>query len=96
MSDAAVIARDLHPIFAGILDDIESSTVIARRVQREAYIRLLQSHEFAYEFSDDHKVWMRGADERAQLRILQREVDPSGALWNQHAPAGYRLPGVLA
>lgn len=60
-----------------------------------AYVQLLQSHDWHYEFSDDHAVWCRGRDQRAALSKVQRELDADFAIWNQHAPESCRV-GVTA
>ncbi len=33
--------------------------------------RLLKSHDWYYEYSDDHKVWQRGRDQRDEIRRQQ-------------------------
>jgi len=52
----------------------------------EDYIYKLRTHDWFYEYSDDHGVWRRGSDERDQLRRLQEEIDDDYKIWNQYAP----------
>lgn len=52
----------------------------------EDYIYKLRTHDWFYEYSDDHGVWRRGSDERDQLRRLQEEIDSDYKVWNQYAP----------
>jgi hypothetical protein len=54
------------------------------------YIRLLQAHDWSFDFSDDHRVWQAGCRELDALRLLQQRVDPTFALWNDHCPPNYR------
>lgn len=55
------------------------------------YVRDLRRMDWTFEFSDDHSVYLRGQQELARLRKTQREFDPSGTLWNQYAPATYKV-----
>lgn len=59
--------------------------------EEEAYIKRLQSHDWYYEYSDDHSVWRRGQAERDQLRGQQRSLDPDGEIWNTHAPDMFKI-----
>ncbi len=76
----------VHPVFAGILDSIESTRTHVSQAQRAAYVRLLQAHDWSYDYSDDIAMYRRGRDQLAQLRIVQKEIDADFAIWNQHAP----------
>jgi hypothetical protein len=77
----------LHPLFAAAL----RAPIDARALQRAAYVTLLQQHDWSHEFSDDGDVYKRGRAQLQELRLLQRDLDPDGALWNAHAPAAYRI-----
>ena len=55
------------------------------------YVRDLRRMDWTFEFSDDHRVYTHGRTELARLRNIQREFDPSGMLWNQYAPATYKV-----
>ena len=35
---------------------------------KEEYQKLLESHDWYYHYSDDHRVWKRGQKEREDLR----------------------------
>lgn len=76
----------LHPIFAGIVASIQTAPVALREAQRRAYVTLLQRHDWSHEFSDDHGAYTRGREQLAELRLVQREIDPDFAIWNQHCP----------
>lgn len=55
------------------------------------YIALLQSHDWSYEFSDDHSAWRKGKAERDRLHLMRSKLDPSNALWNIYAPIDHRM-----
>jgi len=40
--------------------------------------RLLLSHDWHYEFSDDHRVWKQGRDERDAINQEQKRLINSG------------------
>ena len=56
--------------------------------------RLLQFHDWQYEFSDDHSVWKRGVAERDNINQEQKRLITSGLatveevqeLTNKYAP----------
>ena len=79
-------------LFAGILAVAADSQSLIRRVQ---YTDDLRKFDWAFEFSDDHWHYRKCHHLLAELRDLQRSLDPDAALWNQYAPAGYRV-GVAA
>ena len=56
--------------------------------------RLLQFHDWHYEFSDDHRVWQRGVDQWDSIKKEQKRLFDSGLttveevqeLTNKYAP----------
>lgn len=60
----------------------------------ETYRRLLASHDWQYEHADDHRAFKRGHYERQALLALQQKHDPDHAIWNQLAPAAFRIEDV--
>jgi hypothetical protein len=50
------------------------------------YIRLLEWHDWDYEYSDDFRVWQRGVDTRNEIQRLQQEIDVSKHIYNAFAP----------
>lgn len=54
----------------------------------------LKSHDWFYDYSDDHSVWNRGRNERKQLQNVantlvntkQASADEVAKLWNTYAP----------
>lgn len=65
----------------------DKSTLQARRAE---YVSRLIRHDWDYAYSDDYNAFLRGQRERDALNALQSQVDPDYALWNKHAPEGYR------
>jgi len=59
--------------------------------EHENYIKHLKSHDWYYDYSDDHSVWKRGVAARDRLRAMQKDLDPTGEIWNEHAPADYKM-----
>lgn len=82
---------NLHPLFVGILATMGAplSEETLRTARVDNYVRDLKLMDWQFEHSDDHSVWKAGTRELARLRAEQRELDPDGALWRQHAHADY-------
>lgn len=59
---------------------------IATQTSQAAYIAALHQADWFYQFADDSRAYKRGYGKMAQLRQMQKECDPSGALWNSVAP----------
>ena len=55
------------------------------------YITKLKRHDWSYDYSDDHRVWQRGVDERNAIRNLQKVIDPDFEVYNKYAPDGYKV-----
>lgn len=66
---------------------VRDSGLVLRRAQ---YVSALLTHDWEHQFSDDNRVVQRGAAEHRELLRMQGEIDPDLALWNRHAPVGYR------
>lgn len=60
---------------------------VVRSKKVAAYRRRLATADWFYEQSDNAEVWRAGRDEFAALHELQAELDPSGAIWREVAPA---------
>ena len=50
------------------------------------YLKLLQYHDWYYDYSDDDSVWNRGHDERKAMNQFQEKHDPDSEIWNKYAP----------
>jgi hypothetical protein len=56
----------------------------------EAYTHMLKCHDWYYDYSDDHRYWSKGRNERdditwAQKKLTERGFDPT-PLYNQYCP----------
>lgn len=60
--------------------------------QLENYIDKLKYHDWYYEYSDDHRCWVKGMDERRELLLLRGELDPDYKVWNEHCPERFKCP----
>lgn len=58
---------------------------------RQRYIQELKLHDWYYDMSDDHRVWVKGKNQRHDLGKLQIEVDPNFEIWNQYAPDDFKV-----
>jgi len=54
--------------------------------EMKEYIKLLKSHDWTYDYSDDHSVWQRGSKEADAIRALGDKVDPDRELYKKHSP----------
>ena len=52
----------------------------------EKYISMLKSHDWTYEYSDDHRMWQRGSDEAGEIRLMAKDIDPDLKLYKQYSP----------
>ena len=61
--------------------------------EMDTFVKALKSHDWYYDYSDDHSVWKQGEAERAQLRMMYRAFDAGLArnVWNEHAPDTFKL-----
>tara|TARA_B000000475_G_C15765412_1_gene352945 strand:+ start:167 stop:628 length:462 start_codon:yes stop_codon:yes gene_type:complete len=68
---------------------------------KEEFTNALKSHDWLFDFSDDHSVWTRGRDEKASLvamgkQLVSSEEMTSGQvanLWNEFSPERFRVSG---
>ena len=87
----AGLMKNLHLIFANMLETIEAMPASLDRAAAHGYAPALARHDWGFEFSDDHCKYSQGRLELARLRALQKRFDADGAIWNKHAPHGYRI-----
>jgi len=52
----------------------------------EDYKEKLLSHDWFYDYSDDHRVWTAGKNSFAQLKEMQKIYDPHYFIWNEYCP----------
>ena len=60
------------------------------------FTNLLQAHDWFFDFSDDHRVWTQGRDEKQSLLAMGKKLVADGAdsiwianLWNEFAPSRF-------
>lgn len=58
--------------------------------RRVDYVQRLQTFDWNYEAADDHRAWKRGFDAYRALIAEGLAIDPTHALWNEHAPEAHR------
>ena len=58
---------------------------------KSAYLDALRDHDWAFEYSDDARVWRSGKQALEALAAAQTCFDPDFALWNSIAPRAYRV-----
>ena len=64
-----------------------------REAAKARYIEMLKDHDWDFAHSDDARVWRHGRLAQECLDYLQRELDPSYAIWNEHCPEAHRRNG---
>lgn len=57
---------------------------------RADYVQRLKSFDWHYEAADDHRAWKAGFDAYRALIAKGLAIDPTHALWNEHAPEAHR------
>lgn len=56
----------------------------------DEYRKLLNEHDWTFEYSDDGRNYRKGLDQRANLLGMQKRLDPDFAIWNEICPPQYR------
>lgn len=87
------IPNSLHPLFVGILAGLGAplSPATIDQALVDQYVADLKAMDWTFEHSSDHGVWSRGRYELERLRRVQRELDPTGAIWREHAHPDYAV-----
>ena len=52
----------------------------------DKYIDMLKKHDWTYQYSDDHRYYVKGSEEEKAIRALGDIVDPDRKLYKQHSP----------
>lgn len=81
----------VHPLIAAALAGFDAKPITTRVQTRAAYLNDLKSHDWEYQFADDHRAYERGRDSLANLKACQPVLDPNGAIWDSVAPQGHKL-----
>ena len=62
----------------------------------EDFKKLLDNHDWFYNFSDDHSVWVRGERESAQIvGALKNGTDEMKKLYNEYHARIYNNPSFV-
>lgn len=56
----------------------------------QRYRKLLGSHDWYYNYSDDYSVWAKGKASYAEIWDLQPNIDPDFKIWNEYAPQDFK------
>ncbi len=59
--------------------------------QIDEYIKLLKQHDWTYDYSDDHRAWTKGKEQRKVLTQMQQVMDPHYKVWNEHCMDMYKV-----
>ena len=54
------------------------------------YIEKLKAHDWVFDYTDDHRVWTKGAADRKVLETFRMSIDVDFEVWNEYAPAAFR------
>lgn len=54
------------------------------------YIDNLQAHDWHYSYTDDHEVYIKGLNEKHQLRLQAMTYDHNFQIWDSIAPDQYK------
>lgn len=73
--------------FADSVAQFADHPAVVRSKKVAAYRRRLAVAPWFYEHADSQMEWRAGRDEFAALHELQAELDPTGAIWREVAPA---------
>ena len=69
---------------------------MSKELNVDDYINMLKSHDWFYDYSDDHSVWVRGKAQRGAILEARKILDPDYIIWNQHCPKDYVRPNIPA
>jgi len=54
------------------------------------YIEALETHDWSYKYSDDHRAYESGSKSRETLLEIQKQIDPEFQVWNTVAPEAWQ------
>ena len=54
------------------------------------YLKALESHDWFYSYTDDHNVYMKGINEKHNLRLLAMKYDHNFQIWDSIAPDEFK------
>lgn len=81
----------IHPVMAAALAPFapKSSNVhaLASEYAVGLYRKALEKFNWQFEHAEEHAVWARGSNDLANLRRMQRDIDPDGSIWMSYPGA---------
>ena len=57
----------------------------------QKYRSALAGHDWYYDYSDDHSVWVAGKTQREILYTMRKQIDPESVIWNEYAPDNFKF-----
>lgn len=48
------------------------------QVEMELFERMLQTHDWTYHYSDDHRYYVKGRDEAQKIRVMMERLEAAG------------------
>lgn len=57
----------------------------------ENYIEKLKRMDWYFNMSDDYSMYASGRRRMDELKALREELDPDYTVWNEYAPADFKL-----
>jgi hypothetical protein len=85
----------IEPTIAGILNRFTTGQLqaaAAPQTPEQAYRQALKNFDWWFEFSDDLEAWAKGRNNLTRLLIVQKNLDPTGAIWMEYRPNEHAMP----
>jgi hypothetical protein len=79
-------AKEKDSVDAKEKEKLASKIKYSDSPEMQEYVKRLKSHDWTYEYSDDHSVWKRGSAEADEIRRLGDKVDPDRELYKKYSP----------
>lgn len=85
----------VHPMFQHICETFHTKLrEDAKAAAMDSYKLMLRTHDWGYDYTDDHSVWSRQHAMYLNLLDMRREIDPDCKVWNSIAPKATKLVSV--
>ena len=52
----------------------------------QQYIDMLKKHDWTYDYSDDHRAWSKGQQERGAINQMAKKIDPDFEIFDKYDP----------
>lgn len=77
----------VHPTLGAVINAHVQSRIDAHKAQVLAYQDLLKRHDWLFAYSDDSRAYNAGREQRKELEMIRREIDPDYQIWNEFCHA---------